>query len=213
MRCAFCHNPDTWGIDAPVMFEMAPEELLSRVLRYRNYIRKGGVTLSGGEPLVQAPFVREFFRLCRQEGIHTALDTSGAVFNPTVRMALEFTDLVLLDIKTPDPSLHKAYTGMEATSNLRFLEYLEKIGKPTWIRHVLVPGYTANEESLGTLASHLRKCQCVEKVELLPYHTLGVYKYAQLGLSYPLEGVPALSDSEFRRLSDFFEASRCRLQD
>lgn len=212
MRCAFCHNPDTWSTGAPVKFEMSPEELLGRVLRYRNYIRKGGVTLSGGEPLVQAPFVREFFRLCRDAGIHTALDTSGAVFNDAARAALEYTDLVLLDIKTTDASMHMAYTGMAADNNRRFLEYLESIGKPTWIRHVLVPGYTASESSLKDLADYLRPLTCVRKVELLPYHTLGVYKYAQLGLSYPLEGLPALSDEEFRRLSGYFEASRTPLR-
>lgn len=210
MRCAFCHNPDTWSVDAPVKYEMTPEELLARVLRYRAYIRKGGVTLSGGEPLVQASFVREFFRLCRQEGIHTALDTSGAIFNESARSALEYADLVMLDIKTPDAAMHKSYTGLEADNNRRFLEYLESIGKPVWIRHVLVPGYTADEASLKSLADMIRPFSCITKVELLPYHTLGVFKYAELGISYPLDGVPALDEDDFRRLSDCFERLRAQ---
>ena len=111
MRCAFCHNPDTWAPQAPVQFEWEPEELLNEAIRYRSFIRKGGVTVSGGEPLLQAEFVREYFRLCKQKGLHTALDTSGVISTDAAFAVLDYTDLVLLDVKTTDDSLHQTYTG------------------------------------------------------------------------------------------------------
>lgn len=194
MRCAFCHNPDTWNPKAPVQYEMTPQELLTEVLRYKNFIKKGGVTCSGGEPLLQADFLIEFLSLCQEAGIHTALDTSGVIFNDKVRKVLEHTDLVLLDIKTLDETLHKTYTGHSLTNNQAFLDYLHKIQKPTWIRHVLVPNYTDNDTRLTALAQHLLNYNNVERVELLPYHTMGTYKYKELGIPYPLEGIPPLSN-------------------
>jgi len=204
MRCAFCHNPDTWNADAPVKFTLTAEELLERALRYSNYIKSGGVTLSGGEPLVQAGFVREFFALCRQNGIHTALDTSGAIFSEQARSALEFTDLVLLDIKTLDDTLHRSYTGLPRTNNALFLEYLEQRGIPTWIRHVVVPGITDLPERLDALAAYLRGFTVIQKVELLPYHTLGMYKYAELGLPYRLDGISDLTDEALSSAREHF---------
>lgn len=206
MRCAFCHNPDTWNPKAPVKFELTPEELLERTLRYRSYIRSGGVTLSGGEPLVQPDFVREYFRLCKAEGLHTALDTSGAVFNESARKALEFTDLVLLDIKTLDDALHESYTGMSRHNNQAFLDHLRTIGKPVWIRHVVVPGYTSVPERLEALAGFLTGYPNVERIELLPYHTMGVYKYKELGISYPLEGCEPLSQADIESARSIFRA-------
>lgn len=176
LRCPFCHNPDTWDPKAPVQYEWTTEQLLGEVLRYKNYIRNGGVTCSGGEPLMQAAFVREFFRLCQKEGIHTALDTSGAIQDYT---PLDFTDLVLLDIKP-------------GQKDLTYLDHLESTGKPTWIRHVVLPGHT----DLSSLGRTIDRYRTVEKVELLPYHTMAVHKYRSLGISYPLEGVPALGQEE-----------------
>lgn len=200
MRCGFCHNPDTWDPLAKVGYELTPEELLERVKRYRGYIKNGGVTLSGGEPLMQAEFAAEFFRLCRSAGFHTALDTSGAIFNEAARQALAAADLVLLDIKTADDSLHRSYTGHSRDNNKACLDYLQSIGKPVWIRHVIVPGRTDSDASIKLLRDYLEPYTVIEKVELLPYHTMGVYKYAEMGIPYPLAGVPALSEERLREL-------------
>ena len=205
-RCLFCHNPDTWRPDAPVRFELTPEELLSMVLRYRNYIRRGGVTLSGGEPLVQAEFAREFFRLCKENGIHTALDTSGSIFSVSALSVLDFTDLVLLDVKTCDDTLHQSYTGLPRTNNARFLDHLQEIGKRVWIRHVVVGGYTDGRDSLEALARYLSGYDVIERVELLPYHDMGAYKYSELGIPYPLDGVPPLSADKIAEARDIVSA-------
>lgn len=205
MRCAFCHNPDTWDPRARVQFEWSPGELLHEALRYRSFIRKGGVTVSGGEPLVQAEFVGEYFRLCREKGLHTALDTSGAISTGRAFSVLDYTDLVLLDVKTTDDSLHAAYTGCTRKPNQAWMERLALLGKPTWIGHVVVPGYTAGEARLRALAEWLKPyAGVIERVELLPYHTMGVYKYGQLGIKYPLEGVPALAQEEIQSARELF---------
>lgn len=206
MRCLFCHNPDTWDAHAEVRYEMTPEELLAETLRYRAYIRKGGVTVSGGEPLMQAEFVRDYFRLCQQEGLHTALDTSGAIFNDLAREVLDVTDLVLLDIKMLDAEQHKSYTGCTIDSNLRMLDYLRDIRKPVWIRHVLVPGYTYDEAKMEALAQFLTQySSIVERVELLPYHAMGRYKYEQLGIPYPLQDVEPLNRDEKQHAVELFQ--------
>lgn len=192
LRCMFCHNPDTWEASRPVQYEWSPEQLLEEVLRYRNFIRKGGVTCTGGEPLVQARFVAEFFRLCHEQGLHTCLDTSGAVWNENVREALAHTDLVMLDIKTLDDELHPRLTGMSRENNQTLLDYLEEQHKPTWIRHVIVPMLTDDDARLHALAAHVGRYTCVERVELLPYHTMGEYKYDELNIAYPLKGVEPL---------------------
>ncbi len=201
LRCLFCHNPDTWEASRPVQYEWTPEQLLEEVLRYRNFIRRGGVTCTGGEPLVQARFVAEFFRLCHEKGLHTCLDTSGAVWNDQVREALRHTDLVMLDIKAydndddndDDDNLHVRLTGLPRHNNQRLLDYLEEQHIPTWIRHVVVPTLTDDDERLHRLAEHVSHYSCVEKVEILPYHTMGRYKYQDLGIPYPLEGIEPLS--------------------
>ena len=143
---------------------------------------------------MQADFILEFFRLCKAEGFHTALDTSGVIFTEKAKAVLEYTDLVLLDIKTLDDDIHKSYTGVTRTNNQAFLDYLESIHKPVWIRHVVVPGITDDDERLTALAKHLSAYKCVERVEILPYHTMGRYKYEELGIPYPLEGVDELSE-------------------
>ncbi len=194
MRCQFCHNPDTWDPNRPVQYEWTPEELLNEVKKYKSFIKRGGVTCTGGEPLMQIDFLTEFFKLCKHEGFHTCLDTSGIIFNDKVCKTLEFVDLVMLDIKTLDDSIHKAYTGHSRANNQAFLDYLESIHKPTWIRHVVVPGITDTDERLTALAEYLQNYSCIERVEILPYHTMGRYKYEELNIPYPLEGVDDLSE-------------------
>ncbi|MDL2241768.1 radical SAM protein [Bacteroidales bacterium OttesenSCG-928-L03] len=236
LRCLYCHNPDTWDsrfqisdsrFQIPDFRFQIPdssprancqlstvncqlstvEDLLIEVLRYKNFIKRGGVTATGGEPLLQAKELREFFRLCQGEGIHTALDTSGFIYTPDALAVLDYTDLVLLDIKAIDPVMHKELTGVKQDNILRFLDYLEEKGIDTWVRHVIVPGYTDRDEDLRKLAEYLKPYRVVKKVELLPYHTMGKEKYTQLGLTYKLEGVEPLSGERLENARQIFQAA------
>lgn len=215
MRCQFCHNPDTWSAvtdesrHANGAGEWELEELLAEVLKYRSFIKTGGVTLSGGEPLMQPAFVEAFFRRCHEEGLHTCLDTSGVYFNEAVKAALAESDLVMLDIKTLDDELHPTYTGHTRKNNQLMLDYLEEQGKPFWVRHVVVPGITDVDARLNALIDHLSHYRHLEKVEILPYHTLGQVKYEKMGLDYPLKGVPDLTRE---RVTEVREMFRQRLQ-
>ncbi|WP_297905251.1 pyruvate formate-lyase-activating protein [uncultured Parabacteroides sp.] len=193
LRCLYCHNPDTWNLKGEAKYQMAPDELLAEVLRYKNFIARGGVTVTGGEPLSQPEFLRVFFRLCREQGLHTALDTSGHIYTSKALEVLDYVDLVLLDIKTLNPDLHLQLTGVKLDNTLLFLDELERRGIDTWIRHVIVSGYTDNDEWLETIARYVSRYKVVRKVELLPYHTMGTFKYEQLGLDYRLKGVEPLS--------------------
>lgn len=190
MRCLYCHNPDTWDFKSGK--EISAEELAKNALKYKSYIRNGGVTVSGGEPLMQAEFVTEFFKILKAENIHTALDTSGITFdenNERYRELLKYTDLVLLDIKHIDETEHEKLTGFSNARPLAFAKYLSDIGKDMWIRHVLVTGITDNDAYLKKLRAFIDGLNTVKKVEVLPYHTMGEVKYRKLGLDYPLKGV------------------------
>ena len=202
LRCRYCHNPDTWRADAPVKYELTPRQLLDEVLRYKSFIAKGGVTLTGGEPLMQPDFCREFFRLCREAGIHTALDTAGSVYNEKTLSVLDFTDLVLLDIKALQPELCRAVCGSDGRNALRLLDELERRGIDVWIRHVVVPGLTDDDALLAELVEYLKPFRTVKKIEWLPYHTMGVFKYKDLGLAYPLEGVPPLPAERIKAIRE-----------
>jgi pyruvate formate lyase activating enzyme len=193
LRCQFCHNPDTWNPAGECQYRMTPQQLFAETVRYRSFIESGGVTVTGGEPLMQAEFVREYFALCQADGIHTALDTSGIFVSDAALSVLDHTDLVLLDIKTLNKELHKRLTGLNGDSPLQFLDELQKRGIKTWIRHVVVPGLTDDDEWLDALGKYVSKYSVVEKVELLPYHTMGTFKYEKLGIAYPLAGVEPLS--------------------
>lgn len=204
LRCLYCHNPDTWDVTKDTKYQMTPEELLAEVVRYKSFIAKGGVTVTGGEPLLQPDFLNAFFRLCRSEGIHTALDTSGYICSPKALEVLEYTDLVLLDIKTMNPELHPILTGVGPENTLRFLDALEARGVPTWIRHVLVPGLTDEDVWLTALAHYISRYKVVQKVELLPYHSMGAYKYEQLGLDYQLKDTAPLSAEKLAQAKAIF---------
>ena len=204
LRCLYCHNPDTWDAGKGKI-EMTAQELVAEVVRYKNFIqKKGGVTFTGGEPLLQAAFVRDFFTLCQQEQLHTALDTSGCLLNDTVKELLNVTDLVLLDVKSIDAAEYKHLTSGVLDHTLAFLEYLQQIGKTTWVRHVLVPQLTDNDERLHQLATYLKRYSVVEKVELLPYHKLGIFKYEALGMVDPLAHTEALSHERLQHARDIF---------
>lgn len=194
MRCQFCHNPDTWNLKGGQ--EMTADELLNRAVRYKSYWGKeGGITVSGGEPLLQIDFLTELFGKAKAMGIHTALDTSGGPFTreepffSSFQKLMEVTDLVLLDIKHIDDQAHRALTGRGNANILDMARYLDEIGKPVWIRHVLVPERSDDDEALKKLADFLKSLHNIQRVEVLPYHTLGVFKWKELGIPYALEGI------------------------
>ena len=195
LRCQYCHNPDTWERSGGK--EYTVDEVVARALRYKNYFGdKGGVTVSGGEPLVQIDFVTELFKRFKENGVHTCVDTSGITFNPDSiesvqkhEKLLEVADLFLLDIKHIDDEACKRLTGHSNAHTLAFAKFLSDRQKPIWIRQVLVPGITDAEESLQRTRAFIDTLASVEKVEALPYHTMGEVKYEKLGIDYPLKGV------------------------
>ena len=207
LRCLYCHNPDTWSSkDAK---EYTVQEIVEEVLKYKKYYEKGGVTATGGEPLRQLDFLIELFKELKKYNIHTAIDTSGALFSKSKTdkydELLKFTDLFLLDIKHIDNEEHKKLTGVNNKNTLAFAKYLESNNKKIWIRHVLVPGITTQEKYLKDLKLFLDNLNNVEKVEILPYHTLGVHKYKKLGLDYPLKHIEPPSQEEIQFANDILK--------
>lgn len=206
-RCQFCHNPETWN--TAVGLEMTSEEAFKKAYRYQNYWKNnGGLTVSGGEPLLQIDFLTELFTLAKEKGVHTTLDTSGGPFtmeNPffeKFQKLMEVTDLVMLDIKEMDPDKHRKLTGHSNENVIQMAEYLNAIHKDTWIRHVLVPNLTDGEKELKDLRSLIDRLDNVSKVEILPYHTLGTFKWEKLQIDYPLEGVPVPTAEEVARAEE-----------
>ena len=198
LRCQYCHNPDTWGAGGT---EYTVEEVIDRALRYKNYFGdKGGVTVTGGEPLVQIDFVIELFKQLKEKGVHTCVDTSGITFNPDSELSvekhkklLEVADLFLLDIKHIDDDACKKLTGQSNKNTLAFAKFLSEQQKPIWIRQVLVPEITDDEETLKATRAFIEGLNTVEKIEVLPYHSMGEVKYQKLGMEYPLKGVESPS--------------------
>ena len=199
LRCICCHNPDTWDFAGGT--ETTVDELIGRIVRYRNYFGdRGGVTVSGGEPLCQAAFVTELFRRLHELGIHTALDTSGYRLDGGVKALLAVTDLVLLDVKYTNAEDYQKYTGCEMARVEQFLAYLQEQGIPTWIRHVLIPGYNDTEESLKRLSALGTTYPCIQKTELLPFRKLCLEKYREMGIPFPLEDTPEMSQDRTAEL-------------
>lgn len=205
LRCLYCHNPDTWK-QSDSKYELNPEEVMSEILKIRPFLRKGGVTVSGGEPLLQAEFVLELFKLCKDNGLHTAVDTSGFVLNDKVREVLKYTDLVLLDIKHINPDKYKDLTARPLEPTLKFIEYISEINKPVWIRYVLVPGFTDDEKDLNQWATYVSRFENVERVDILPFHQMGIHKWEQLGEQYKLKDVPAPTRLEVEKAEDIFRS-------
>ncbi|MCI7323526.1 MAG: pyruvate formate-lyase-activating protein [Lachnospiraceae bacterium] len=207
MRCKYCHNPDTWA--AANGQQLSAEEVLQKALRYKSYWRNnGGITVSGGEALLQIDFVTELFRLAKEKGVNTCLDTSGNPFTREEPFYAKFeelmqvTDLFMLDIKHMDEEAHRKLTGQTNVNILDMARCLSDHGKAMWIRHVLVPGITDDEEQLKQLRAFIDTLQTVERVEILPYHTLGVYKWKELGIPYGLEGVNPPTQEQVRRAKE-----------
>ena len=189
LRCICCHNPDTWDFAGGEV--SGADALCEKVLRYKSYFgSQGGVTVSGGEPLMQAEFLLELFKKLKKYEVHTALDTSGCVLDESTKELLEYTDLVLLDFKYTNPDDYLKYTKMEMSKAKKFLEYLESIKKPTWIRYVVIPKLNDNEESFEKLFDLKKRYTCIEKIELLPFRKLCLEKYENMGIEFPLKDTP-----------------------
>ena len=207
LRCLYCHNPDTWTLDGNKdALDFTPEELVNKISRFRSYFEKsgGGVTFSGGDPLKQPEFLKETLKLCKEAGIHTTLDTSGVGFGDYEEI-LKYTDLVLYDVKHLTREGYKDMTGIEIDETQKFLEACKKMGTKMWIRQVVVPGKTDSEEYIRELGKFVKTLNNVEKVELLPYHLLGVSKYETLGIKYRLEGLEAMDKEACKALYKFLE--------
>ena len=207
LRCLYCHNPDTWTLDGNKdALDFTPEELVNKISRFRSYFEKsgGGVTFSGGDPLKQPEFLKETLKLCKEAGIHTTLDTSGVGFGDYEEI-LKYTDLVLYDVKHLTREGYKDMTGIEIDETQKFLEACKKMGTKMWIRQVVVPGKTDSEEYIRELGKFIKTLDNVEKVELLPYHLLGVNKYDTLGIKYRLEGLEAMDKEACKALYKFLE--------
>ena len=201
MRCLYCHNPDTWATHGGE--EITPDEVVSEYNKNRSFYKKGGITVTGGEPLLQIDFVTELFRLCRERGIHTCIDTSGITYSETNKSYLEkldelikYTDLVMLDIKHINSEEHKALTGHGNEQILAFAKYLEEKKIPLWVRHVVVKGYTDNGEQLKALGRFIGGLKNLRALDVLPYHNLGEVKYRELGIPYPLKGLAPTTKAE-----------------
>lgn len=209
MRCLYCHNRDTWDLHSSRAREMTVPEVMKQVLSYRHYLKAtgGGVTVSGGEPMLQDEFVRDFFRACRDNGIHTCLDTNGYVlhYDEVLEGLLNHTDLVMLDLKQIKPDVHKVLTGIPNTKAMRFARHLAERGQLTRVRYVIVPGYTDDEESAHLLGQFIADMKNVEHVELLPYHELGAHKWQWFGDEYKLAGVHRPSPEVVSRIADILK--------
>ncbi len=210
LRCLYCHNPDSWAVHGGV--EMTASEIIEKMVRNLPFYETGGITATGGEPLLQLDFLTELFTLAKERGIHTALDTSGILFShdrlERYDRLMDVCDLVLLDIKHLDNDEHIRLTGASNESVLNFMDYLHKKKKPVWVRHVIVPDITYKEEQLKALGAYLKEFENVERIDVLPYHTMGVVKYQALGDDYPLKDVPPLTKEDAQRALEVINSAR-----
>ena len=199
LRCGCCHNPDTWEMSAGT--EYTADEILAKVLRFREYFgKKGGITLSGGEPLLQSEFAYELFDLCHQNGINTCLDTSGSIMNDSVRKLLTVTDRVLLDIKYADEDSYRKYVGCAIAKPIEFLAYLNEQKIPVTLRQVIIPTLTDNEDSVNFLVDLRKKCEHVDKIELLPFRKICQVKYDEMQIDFPFAHIPAAGTDVIKKL-------------
>ena len=213
MRCQFCHNPDTWKLQDGEL--KTTDELLKTALRYKSYWKdKGGITVSGGEPLMQMDFLIDLFKKAKEQGVHTNIDTSGAVFTKEepffgkLQELLKYTDMLMLDIKHIDEKEHIHLTGHTNKNILDLATYLSDMKKPVWIRHVLVPKRSDKDEYLDRLHEFILTLHNVERVEVLPYHTLGAYKWKELGYDYKLEGIDPPTQERIENANRILETAK-----
>lgn len=206
LRCKFCHNRDTW--DCKTGTEYSVDDIYNKIIRYKNYfsVSNGGVTISGGEPLLQPDFVIELLKKLKAAGISTAIDTSGMVdINAKIKEIIDLTDLFLVDIKSINDEVCKELVGHSNKKELEFIKYLDSIGKEIWIRQVIVPGITDKEEDLYKLRDFINSVEHITKVDLLPYHDLGKYKWIELGEKYPLEDIRPANSNDIEKVKKILE--------
>lgn len=198
LRCQYCHNPDTWQTDTNKL--MTVDEIMQKYDGVKEFVQSGGITVTGGEPLLQIDFVTELFKVAKAHGIHTALDTSGITFNSenteNINNLLKYTDLVLLDIKHIDDAEHKKLTGASNKNILAFAQFLSEKQIPVWIRHVVVKDITLNEKYLKELGCFLKTMKNIKALDILPYHNMAIPKYGALGINYPLKNTPPTTKEE-----------------
>lgn len=200
LRCKYCHNPETWDVNGRSQIT-SPEELIKKISRFKNYFgTDGGVTFSGGEPLLQPEFLLECLKLCKKENIHTCIDTAGVGFGEYDEI-LDYTDFVILDIKAVDEGEYRELTGQDIKYFNQFLSVTQRKNKKLWLRQVIVPNMNDDREHIVALCEFAKKLKNVEKVELLPYKTIGVHKYRDLNIPYRLDGVPELSEEKLDELN------------
>ena len=204
-KCQFCHNRDTW--DTSVNTIKSVEEIYYDFRKYRSFYQKGGITVSGGEPLLQIDFLIQLFKYFKSHGIHTAIDTAGSTFNelykPRFDELMQYTDLVMLSIKHMDENIHKKLVGGSNKQVLAFAKYLSDIQKPVYIRHLLLPTITDTRENLTATKEFLFTLSNIEKIEVLPYHKKGIVKWERLSLSYELKDIPEPSSEDVKKVSVF----------
>ncbi|MDK2802046.1 MAG: pyruvate formate lyase-activating protein [Oscillospiraceae bacterium] len=196
LRCLYCHNPDSWSFSQGK--ETTPSKMIAEILKYKSYIKTGGVTLSGGEPLMQPEFALEIIKECKKNGIHTAIDTSGFINLDNCKKVIDQVELILLDIKDIDDEDCMILTGKGNENMKTLLSYCESIKKPVWIRHVVVPEYTMKKDKLEKLYNFIKQYKCIEKVEPLDFHKIGEYKWKEIGFDYRLSEIrePTKEDME-----------------
>lgn len=215
MRCKYCHNPDTWEPNRGELKET--DEILDDYEKYKPYLKGGGITVTGGEPMLQMDFLMELFKKAKERDIHTCLDTSGIMFHADdeenvkkVKELLDYTDLVMLDIKHIDDEEHKKLTGQSNKNILKFAKFVNDSNTKLWIRHVTVPGITYDKEELTQLGEFLAQLDKMEALDVLPYHTMGITKYEELGIEYPLKGVEPLTKEEAEKARTIILYARLR---
>ncbi len=198
LRCAYCHNPDTWEMKKESL--VSAEKIAEKIIRLYPYIKNGGVTFSGGEPCVQSEFLYEVALLLKEKGLHIALDTSGCILDDSTKKLLSVTDMVLLDVKMTGEEDYKKYIGGSFVKTMEFLSYLEENGIETWIRHVVVPGINDSSEDITKLKEILSPYRCITKTELLPFRTLCLEKYENTGIEFPLKDTPQMDREKLKEL-------------
>lgn len=205
LKCKYCQNRDTWNMNLGELKSM--QEIFEKILRYKNYISgKGGVTVSGGEPLLQVDFLIKLFEKLKKENIHTCIDTSGMVkITENMKRLIEFTDLFLLDIKHIDSKKCEELVGTTNKYEIEFAKYLSKIGKHMWIRQVIIPGITDDENDLLNLGKFISSLKTVDRVEFLPYHNLGQYKWKNLGFEYEFENIRVATDDDIKKAENIIK--------
>lgn len=210
LRCIYCHNPDTWPPSGGR--EVTVEELVETILPYRPFLRRGGVTLTGGEPLLQSQFAYELINALHEHDLHVAIDTAGSIPLEQCRQAVDASDMLLLDIKALDGKLCRMICGSDGSHAKALLEHCQRIHKPVWLRHVVVPDYTLDYEKLGALADYLKPFTCIERVELLPFHQMGSYKWEAEKLHYALQDKRTPDNEEMEKARKIFSDAGLKVQ-